>query len=167
MKLGFNIVGGVASPCSRSPSRLLFTLIELLVVMAIITLLIGILLPTLAKARDHAMNVKTRAALKSTGDALETYRNENESDSLRADEWLPAVSRSGRSGSRGFGRDQRGPLAGSPSDGQGPQRLRARRNVPAGMQNPGTNDEEVTWYDYDTSGNPKVDRVGPYLPEGR
>ncbi len=61
-------------------SRPGFTLIELLVVVAIITMLIGILLPTLSAARDKAKNVKTRAALKSYGEALEMYRNDNETD---------------------------------------------------------------------------------------
>lgn len=60
--------------------RLGFTLIELLTVVAIITLLIGLLVPALGKARDSAKNVKTRATMKSLGDGLELFRNENDKE---------------------------------------------------------------------------------------
>lgn len=54
-----------------------FTLIELLTVIAIISLLIGILVPALSRAREQAKNTKTRAAMKAIGDGLEMFRNDN------------------------------------------------------------------------------------------
>ncbi|MFG0252370.1 MAG: type II secretion system protein [Phycisphaerales bacterium JB038] len=54
-----------------------FTLIELLVVVAIIALLIGILLPALGKARDSARRTRSLANMKSHGQILAVYANEN------------------------------------------------------------------------------------------
>jgi len=53
-----------------------FTLIELLTVVAIISLLIGILLPSLARARDQARATKIRAMLSSIDKALEMFHND-------------------------------------------------------------------------------------------
>jgi prepilin-type N-terminal cleavage/methylation domain-containing protein len=54
-----------------------FTLIELLVVIAIIALLIAILLPSLARARELAKRTTCGSHLKSIGTAAEIYSNDN------------------------------------------------------------------------------------------
>jgi prepilin-type N-terminal cleavage/methylation domain-containing protein len=61
-------------------SRRGFTLIELLTVIAIISLLIAILIPSLSKARDSAKNVKSKGTMKSLGDGLEMFKTENEEE---------------------------------------------------------------------------------------
>jgi prepilin-type N-terminal cleavage/methylation domain-containing protein len=67
-------------PCGCNWRRRAFTLIELLVVVAIIALLIGILLPSLSKARESAKKVKTQAMMKEIGNGLEVFRTDNEAD---------------------------------------------------------------------------------------
>jgi type II secretory pathway pseudopilin PulG len=57
-------------------------LVELLVVIGIIAVLIGILLPTLAKARANATRIKCAAQLRDVGTALHAYASENKG-------WLP------------------------------------------------------------------------------
>jgi prepilin-type N-terminal cleavage/methylation domain-containing protein len=59
-----------------------FTLIELLVVVAIIALLIGILLPALGKARDSARRTRSLANMKTHGQILAIYANENKGELL-------------------------------------------------------------------------------------
>ena len=54
-----------------------FTLIELLVVIAIIALLIGLLLPALAKAQQNARSLKDKTQIKQIHAAMLVYANEN------------------------------------------------------------------------------------------
>jgi prepilin-type N-terminal cleavage/methylation domain-containing protein len=61
----------------RRTARLGFTLIELLVVLGIIGALMGILLPALEKAREHANNVRCASNLSQIGAGLLRYANDN------------------------------------------------------------------------------------------
>jgi len=60
----------------RRTKRMAFTLIELLTVMAIITLLIGILTPSLTTARDQAKKTAVRAQLNAMEVGLEAFRGD-------------------------------------------------------------------------------------------
>jgi prepilin-type N-terminal cleavage/methylation domain-containing protein/prepilin-type processing-associated H-X9-DG protein len=54
-----------------------FTLVELLVVVGIISLLISVLMPALAKARASAERTRCMANLRQVGFAMQMYRNEH------------------------------------------------------------------------------------------
>lgn len=54
-----------------------FTLIELLVVVGIIAVLVGILLPTLSRAREAAKRTTCQANLRSIGQAIRTYMDDH------------------------------------------------------------------------------------------
>ncbi len=78
-------VARTASP--RLPG---FTLIELLTVVAIISLLISILMPSLSRARDQAKGVHCLARMKDMATAIGAYENVN-SDLLPSAQWYPAA----------------------------------------------------------------------------
>jgi prepilin-type N-terminal cleavage/methylation domain-containing protein/prepilin-type processing-associated H-X9-DG protein len=61
-------------PSQRRPG---FTLVELLVVIGIIAVLMGILMPSLGKAREQANRIKCLANLKQIGSAMFMYANEH------------------------------------------------------------------------------------------
>ncbi len=71
--------GGIysrATETSLSKRKKGFTLIELLVVIAIIALLVSILLPSLKRAKDLAMNVVCKTNLRGIGMSSALYRND-------------------------------------------------------------------------------------------
>jgi len=69
-------------PNRTRPARFGFTLIEILVVVAIIALLISILLPSLARAREEARRVKCGAQLAQLCKAESTY-------AMSHQDWIP------------------------------------------------------------------------------
>jgi prepilin-type N-terminal cleavage/methylation domain-containing protein len=60
-----------------SRGLLAFTLVELLVVIAIIAILIALLLPTLQSTREHALSIQCMANLRSCGQMIYLYANQN------------------------------------------------------------------------------------------
>ncbi len=63
--------------CRRPPGRA-FTLIELLVVVAILSLLMAVLLPSLSRAREQALVTSCKANCKQIATAVATYQTEEQ-----------------------------------------------------------------------------------------
>jgi prepilin-type N-terminal cleavage/methylation domain-containing protein/prepilin-type processing-associated H-X9-DG protein len=75
-RLGVRQPSGPFSP--PVPSRLAFTLIEMLVVVAILAILMALMLPTLASARDQGRKTACLSNLRQIGIAIYAYADDND-----------------------------------------------------------------------------------------
>ena len=75
--IGFTGLRSGCPKCCRSDA---FTLIELLTVIFIISLLIGVLLPSIGAARNAAKKATTAKTIQAIGVGLEMFKNDNEKD---------------------------------------------------------------------------------------
>src|ERR1700754_484757 len=66
-----------------------FTLVELLVVIGLISLLMALLLPALAKAREQAKQVQCMSNLRQVGVELTIYSNNYKGWLIPVGDWLP------------------------------------------------------------------------------
>jgi len=78
------------------PQRKAFTLVELLVVIAIIALLVSLLLPALARAREHAKSVMCLSRLTDLGRMFVLYAEDNNGDMVTS--WQGTVAPGGGKG---------------------------------------------------------------------
>ncbi len=144
-----------------------FTLVELLTVIAIISLLISILVPSVSKARDSAKNAKTRAIMKNIGDGLELFVGENSTE-LRGQNY-PSSKAGDDPTETGINNEQGSEdmcgaqwavryLMGKKLDGYVPRRL-----VPPDLISTTPGEEQLAWYDDPNSGGGGAPRSGLYL----
>lgn len=69
-----------------------FSLVELLTVIFIISLLIGILIPSLGAARNAAKKSKTNSDIRAIGTALELFKNDNEREFPHTNGYPPSFA---------------------------------------------------------------------------
>lgn len=158
----------------RSRPRTAFTLIELLTVVAIITLLIGILIPSLGAARDAAKRARTRTTMKGIEDCLELWVGENSKE--QRGQAYPASTAGDDPTEAGNNIDAASEifgahwvvryLMGKKLDGYIP-----RWKTPRQYWGAAAGEEQLNWYGTGGAGDPlpagatePLERVGPYMP---
>jgi prepilin-type N-terminal cleavage/methylation domain-containing protein len=144
----------------RKPFPPGFTLVELLTVIAIIALLIGILVPSLAAARNQARNASTASLVKTLESGCEQFRNENKGAYPRSGGKNPLETMYPYlMGAQWLAMQLCGP------DLQGYVQPTLENDfAPAGGKGDGKIDHTdwVAWYDPNQA--VKYARVGPYVP---